>query len=114
MPRWKRQAANKTIQSSRGKENDMDNSEPILVADKTKECPTCGRKIEAVVEECPACGAKFEVTTRAYCTNDHKLIHVDAAGQERVAPCRAYNRRPAGPYRRSTARHPKWSKFPRC
>ena len=59
----------------------MDNSEPILVADKTKECPTCGKKIEAAVEECPTCGAKFEVTTRAYCTNDHKLIHIDAAGK---------------------------------
>jgi hypothetical protein len=56
-------------------------AEPALVAEKTKDCPTCGKKLKAAAEACPTCGAKFEVHTRAYCTHCHKLIHAGADGK---------------------------------
>ncbi len=48
--------------------------EAVHVTEKTKDCPTCGKKIKAAAETCPACKARFEVETRAYCTRDHKMV----------------------------------------
>ena len=55
--------------------------EPVLITEKTKDCPTCGKALEAAAEACPNCGAKFEVHTRAYCTHCHKLIQATADGK---------------------------------
>ncbi len=55
--------------------------EPILVTEKTKDCPTCGKKLKAAAKTCPACGAKFDVYTQAYCTHCHKIIITNADGK---------------------------------
>jgi uncharacterized membrane protein YhaH (DUF805 family) len=54
---------------------------PVLVSEKTKDCPTCGKELKAAAEVCPACEAKFEVYTLTYCTHCHKVIHSDADGK---------------------------------
>jgi len=59
----------------------MNTTQPIYVSEKTKECPTCSKKLEAAAETCPTCAAKFEVYIRAYCTHCHKLIHTNADGK---------------------------------
>jgi uncharacterized membrane protein YhaH (DUF805 family) len=61
--------------------NDTTTSEPVLVSEQTKNCPTCSKKLEAAAETCPTCAAKFEVYIRAYCTHCHKLIHTNADGK---------------------------------
>jgi len=59
----------------------MNTTQPIYISEKTKDCPTCGKKLETATETCPACGARFEVHTRAYCTHCHKLIVTNADGK---------------------------------
>jgi uncharacterized membrane protein YhaH (DUF805 family) len=55
--------------------------EPVLITEKTKDCPTCGKALEAAADACQNCGAKFEVFTRAYCTHCHKLIQTTTDGK---------------------------------
>jgi uncharacterized membrane protein YhaH (DUF805 family) len=63
--------------------------EAIFVNTATRDCPTCGKALEAAAEACPDCGAKFKVHTRAYCTHCHKLIQATADGK--CPDCRGSN-----------------------